>query len=118
MPWQDVVALIHDVKPSWSETDENQALVVDILNYWLEAEYVKWTTSPEEAKKVANQPRKQPPPFPVIRPVAHRPKPAHDAAMRRYQTLVDRYDTTSRPESSDSPDAFARAMFAALGGKA
>lgn len=116
MPWQDVVALIHDVKPSWSETDENQALVVDILNYWLEAEYVKWTTSPEEAKKAANQPRKQPPPFPIIRPVAHRPKPVHEAAMRRYQALADRYDTSARPESSDSPEAFARAMFAALGG--
>lgn len=113
-PWQDVVALVHDVRPSWTETDENQALTVDILHYWLEAEYVKWTTSPAEAKKAARQPRKEPPPFPIIRPVAHRPKPVHEAAMRRYEQLVERYDTSARPDT-DSTEAFRRAMLAALG---
>lgn len=92
MPWQDFVLLVDDLRPSWSEVDENAAVLVDVLTYWLEAEYVKWTTSPEEAERAAKSARKQPPPFPLIRPVAHRPPEVHAAAVARYEALVERYD--------------------------
>ncbi|WLP91316.1 hypothetical protein [Gordonia sp. NB41Y] len=91
--------------------------MLDVLNYWLEAEYTKWTTSPDEAKRAAARPRKQPPPMPIIRPVAHRPAPVHAAAMRRYEALVERYDADAKPESdSVGRGAFLQAMQAALGG--
>ncbi|MFT4127289.1 MAG: hypothetical protein QM662_13810 [Gordonia sp. (in: high G+C Gram-positive bacteria)] len=116
LAWQDVAAMVHDLGPSWTRTDENHALLVDLTNYWLEAEYVKWTTSPGEAKRAAaRRPRKQPPPFPIVRPVAHRPPAVHAAAMRRYEALCARYDATARPESTD-PATFLQAMTAALGG--
>ena len=118
-PWQDVTALILDLRSSWTETDENTACLYDLANYWLELEYVKSTTSPEDAKRAAaeqKRSRKQPPPFPIIRPVAHRPEREHAAAMRRYEQLLEKYDSTSPPKSDgDDRAAFIKAMMASLG---
>lgn len=118
-PWQDVAALILDLRSSWTHTDENTACLYDLANYWLELEYVKSTTSPEDAKRAAaeaKRSRKQSPPFPLIRPVAYRPPREHAAAMRRYEQLVDKYDSTTPPTADDGgKEAFVKAMMARLG---
>lgn len=118
-PWQDVTALLLDLRSSWTHTDENTACLYDLANYWLELEYVKSTTSPEDAKRAAaeqKRSRKQPPPFPIIRPVAHRPAREHAEAMRRYEQLCEKYDSTAQPaESDNNHDAFVKAMLASLG---
>ncbi|AON97383.1 tail assembly chaperone [Gordonia phage Nyceirae] len=95
MHWQDVVLLIDDLKPSWTETDENAATLLDVQNFWLELEYVKSTTTPAEAKAAerdAKSNKRKAPPLPVIRPVAYRPPAAHAAAVRRYEALLEKYE--------------------------
>lgn len=84
MPWQDVTLLLDDLNETWTRTDENIATLVDIQNWWLEAEYVKWTTDPEEAK-AASRSADPTPPLPVLRAVAYRPPAAHAAAVERYE---------------------------------
>lgn len=68
----------------WSRTDENLASLVDVQSWWLEAEYVKWTTSPEEAKAASRRSSTPTPPLPALRAVAARPPKAHAAAVQRY----------------------------------
>lgn len=99
MPWQDVILLIEDLTPSWSYEQENAAMVVDTLNYWLEAEYVKWTTSPEEAKRIAARSKnREAAPMPIIRPVAARPAKIHAEHMRRFEELTAEYADRPAPQ--------------------
>lgn len=105
MPWQDVVQLFLEIPKKWTLQDENQARVVDILSYWLNAEYIKWTTDPAEAKELAaKRTKEKPPPFPIIEPVADRPPAVHAAAMARYTQLLEKYHSpsASEPEMSRS----------------
>lgn len=85
-----------ELPKKWTRQDENQARVVDILTYWLNTEYAKWTTDPEEAKELSESRGKvKPPPFPIIEPVADRPPAVHAAAMLRYSKLLEIYQPTS-----------------------
>ncbi|MGB6246114.1 hypothetical protein [Gordonia sp. (in: high G+C Gram-positive bacteria)] len=88
MPWQDVTLLLDDLAETWTRTDENLASLVDIQNWWLEAEYVKWTTDPAEAKSASRRAGGKVPPLPALRAVAHRPPKAHAAAVERYAARV------------------------------
>lgn len=104
MPWQDVVGLFTEMPKLWTRQDENQARLVDILSYWLNTEYAKWTTDPEEAKALAQERSKvKPPPFPIIEPVADRPPAVHAAAMARYSKLLEQYRPSSTAAEPKMP---------------
>lgn len=100
MPWQDVCFLAARLSKNWTRQDENQAQLVDLLSYWLNAEYVNWTTDPEEAKELAadRSEKPKPPPFPIIEPVAHRPPAIHEAALDRYRKLLEKYSAAPEPK--------------------
>lgn len=91
------------------------ASLYDLQMYWLEAEYVKWTTSEAEAKKAVKSHRTDPPPMPVIRPVAHRPPAAHAAAVARYDELNKKF--TAPTAEHKQMDARTLAAFLGLGGE-
>lgn len=80
-------ALGEQEEAAWSYTDENLALLVDRLDYWLTSEYVGWVTDPddpEEKRKREERERSgvKPPPVPIIQPVAKRPPgPAREVAQ-------------------------------------
>ncbi|QWY82293.1 tail assembly chaperone [Gordonia phage Phishy] len=108
MHWQDVVLLIDDLKPSWTEADENAATLLDVQNFWLELEYVKATTTPAEAKAAerdAKSNKRKAPPLPVIRPIAYRPPAAHAAAVRRYEALLEKYENAGVDLVAEQMDA-------------
>lgn len=106
MAWQDVVYLFLDLPQKWTRQDENQAQLVDIMSYWLNAEYAKWTTDPEEAKELAKRDDKpKPPPFPIIEPVAQRPPAVHAAALKQYQELLEKYGPGSTAAEPKMPRA-------------
>ena len=106
MPWQDVVHLFLELPSKWTRQDENQAQLLDVMTYWLNAEYAKWTTDPEEAKELANRGDKpKPPPFPIIEPVALRPPAVQAAAMERYRSQLEKYSPTSNAVEPKMPRA-------------
>lgn len=116
MHWQDVVLLIDDLRPSWTEADENAATLLDLQNFWLEMEYVRSTTTPAEAKAAerdAKANHRKAPPLPVIRPVAYRPPAAHEAAVRRYEALIEKYENDGVDLVTEQMDA--RAVMQMLG---
>ncbi|MFT3661997.1 MAG: hypothetical protein QM809_11505 [Gordonia sp. (in: high G+C Gram-positive bacteria)] len=119
-PWQDVAALLLDVDADqWSDTDENLATLVDLQTFWLEAEYVKWTTDPSEARRASARAKASgavvAPPLPVIRPVARRPPAAHAAARARYDELNARYRTDPGSTPNDGRQLPARELMARFG---
>lgn len=87
----------HALAPQeWTYTDENLALLVDRLDYWLGSEYAGWVTDPDdpEVKKARAERKKsgvKPPPVPLIIPVAKRPPKHAQAARDRVERLREHY---------------------------
>ena len=109
MPWQVVSLMLDDLTAErWSRTDENLATLVDVQSWWLEAEYVKWTTDPAEAKAAARRSSSPTPPLPALRAVAYRPPEAHAAAVARYAARNVTPPTPGVPEGQLSARALAK----------
>lgn len=98
----------HALQPQeWSHTDENLALLVDRLDYWLTNEYSSWVTDPDdpEVKKARAERKKsgkKAPPVPLITPVAQRPPKHAKAARERVIALRDHYEKPPVVEPGES----------------
>lgn len=93
----DLAILIEELKPDWTNTDENLARLVDRLDYELQANYARATTDPNdpdvkrerEARRRAGH---KPPPLPIIRPVAVRPQALHSLLLEQTQALIEQHE--------------------------
>lgn len=84
----------------WSLLASNVADLVDLMTFWLTAEYVKWTTDPDDPEVKAEQKRRKaagikPPPIPLVQPVAHRPPSLAAQYERRFVELAEEFRTTA-----------------------
>ena len=89
----------------WSRIADNVARLVDLVDYWLRAEYVKWTADEDEIK-AARRNRRKPPPFPLIPPVASRPPSLHQRLQEIYEARAAEFnvDSESRMVSDEEFD--------------
>lgn len=99
--------VMDDTTGAWSLTDENLAMLIDRLDYWLTSEYAQWTTDPDDPEvKAARAERKRrghkPPPVPIISPVAHRPPSKHQELAKRAQELRDYYNGSTAKQPGES----------------
>lgn len=72
----------------------NVARLVDVMEYWLDTEYARWTTDPTDLKRQQARNRRdniKPPPFPLIEPVAARPPSVHAEAVAMFEELAERF---------------------------
>lgn len=101
-----VEAITDPSEPVWTHADENAALLVDRLDYWLSQMYVSWTADPDDPavrKKRLEQKRAgiKPAPIPIIPPVASRPKD-RTAAIEKWNDLLTEHFATA-PEPGKKP---------------
>lgn len=94
-----------EAQPEWTYTDENLALLVDRLDYWLTSEYGSWVTDPNDPEvKRKRQERKQagvkPPPIPIITPVAKRPPEQDQRAREEAKFLQTLFEKGNSPTES------------------
>lgn len=71
----------------WGHLAENVARLVDIMNAWLTYEYASWTADPDEVEAQRKARKKsgiKPPPFPLIQPVASRPRSLQERLVDEY----------------------------------
>lgn len=99
------VVLSEDAAP-WTHTDENLAMLIDRLDYWLLSEYGQWTYDPDDPEnKLARAERKKsgmkPPPVPILTPVAQRPPRQAAAARELAERMREQYRTP--PEAQTQP---------------
>ena len=95
----------------------NLADMVDLLSYWLNSEYAKWTYDPDDpANRRARAMEKRhgkpkPPPVPVIPPVAHRPPSVAQVYLQQYEELRAAHaPAPSRVSELVTSDDFDRAL--------
>lgn len=86
--WHVDVGILIDGLERWSDQDENLAMLVDRLDYWLNSEYRSWITDPDDPEVKRERERRKregikPPADPVIFPVAHRPPRVQAELMKR-----------------------------------
>lgn len=92
----------------WSRLADNVARLVDLVEYWLRAEYAKWTADEDEIQ-AARRNRRKPPPFPMIPPVASRPPSLHQRLLDGYEALSSEFDVDAGPRMV-SDDEFDRLL--------
>lgn len=103
----------------WTDTDENLAQLIDLLDYWLSTEYAGWVTDPDdpEVKRRREERRRSgitPPPIPILPIVGHRPPGARSRAQERADTIRKHFET---PPPLEAPDGSKISILnAALGG--
>jgi hypothetical protein len=98
----------------WGHLAENVARLVDIMNAWLNYEYSSWTADPDEVeaqRKARKKAGVKPPPFPLIQPVAARPKSLQDDLLNEY---VDRAAEFRLPVDEAAPRLISSDEFDAL----
>ncbi len=90
----------------WSRIADNVARLVDLMEYWLRAEYAKWTADEDEIRQ-ARRNRRKPPPFPLVPPVASRPPSLHQRLVDAYDVIASEFteDTGPRMVTDDEFDA-------------
>lgn len=76
---------------------ENLAMLVDRKDYWLNSEYRSWVTDPDDPTVKAERERRkregiEPPPRPLLPPVAQRRPELVEALMQRYRAESERYE--------------------------
>lgn len=80
----------------WSKMAENVARLVDVVEYWLGAEYAKWTADEDEIKQARTN-RRKPPPVPLIAPVAQRPPSVQQRLNETYDAMVSEFNVDIGP---------------------
>jgi hypothetical protein len=75
----------------WGHLPENVARLVDLMTAWLNYEYASWTADPDEVASARKRKRK-PPPFPIIPPVAARPRSLHEQLAEHHAAIVAEHD--------------------------
>ena len=106
---QDVVAAIRGLplgsataraelgdRIDWNHLAANVATLVDLMSYTVHAEYVQWTTDPDDPQVKADRERRKkqgikPPPVPIVPPVAFRPESVATEVNAAYDELVARF---------------------------
>lgn len=68
----------------WNHYSANLAELVDMVTFWLNLEYQKAITDPDDPK-VKKAAKRKPSPIPLVPPVAHRP----DSVAERYQAAYN-----------------------------
>lgn len=89
------MALVEGLE-EWSDSDENTALLIDYLHYWLVAVYRQWVADPNDPEVIAAREEQQrlrragvrPADMPVVEPVARRPLRAHVERLAKVQEQV------------------------------
>jgi hypothetical protein len=97
----------------WGHLAENVARLVDLMQTWLNYEYANWTADPDEVEARRRKHKKagiKPPPFPLVQPVASRPKSLQDHLVNEYVETAAQYqlpveETRQKLISSDDLDA-------------
>lgn len=92
----------------WGDLAENVARLVDLLDFYISHQYAQWTADPEEVE-AARRSRRKPPPFPLIRPVAARPRSLHDRMTQIHTAQAAEYlvdPLAPRMVTDDEFDAF------------
>lgn len=87
----------------WSKLAENVARLVDLVEYWLRAEYAKWTADEDEIK-AARRHRRKPPPFPIIPPVAQRPPSLQERLDEAYLAVLGEFNVDAGPRMVDDDE--------------
>lgn len=109
MRHEDVDALLERMPREWGDHEENVAMLVDRLDFLLNAEYASWTTDtddPELKRERARMKRDgiEPPPFPLLRPVARRPRALHEALLADYERRREHYESPPEPAKAGLAD--------------
>jgi len=102
MPAARLVALIEQVDEVWGFHEENTAQLLDVLSTRLDWTWTDRTTDPEDQEvkaALAKQKDQKPPPTPIIRPVAWRPRAV---AEQRVQEYIDSVTSLGVPRQ-DKP---------------
>lgn len=86
-----------DKQSEWTHTDENLAMLIDRLDYWLTTEYAGWVTDPDDpevkrARAERKRSGKKPPPVPIIPPIAKRPPEKAKAVRELADQMRDYYE--------------------------
>lgn len=100
----DIAVLADGLEDTWSDQDENLAMLVDRLDYWLNSEYRSWVTDPDDPEVKRERARRKregikPPADPVIFPVAHRPPQVHAELMRKLLEANKKKEPTAAKKS-------------------
>lgn len=94
----------------------NLADLVDLMSYWLNNEYAKWTydpDDPENRRAAAERKRRKvkPPPMPLIPPVAHRPPSVDEQYRKAFELLSEEFaPVLEEGRTFMTSDAFDRAL--------
>lgn len=94
LPRDSAIARLEDGDlADWSLGDHNLADLVDVLSAYLQYEYSRWTTDPEDPEFQREQKQRRaagikPPPTPLIPPVAARPARLADVRQAAYERLA------------------------------
>jgi hypothetical protein len=100
MPASRLVALILGLDDHWGPHEENTARLLEAQSYALEFAYADRTIDPEDpavkAERARNK-KRQPPPHPIVPPVAFRPKRYADERMAEYVEQIGKYLPKQEP---------------------
>lgn len=111
MRHDDLEVLLEQMPRDWGDAEENVAMLVDRLDFLLNAEYAAWTTDtddPELQRERARMKRegREPPPFPLLRPVARRPAHLHQALLADYERRRQHYESPPEPVKAGLAEIF------------
>jgi hypothetical protein len=74
----------------WTHYAANVAELVDMCTFWLNLEYQKSITDPDDPK-VKKAAKRKPPPIPLIAPVAHRPPSVQERYQAAFASLLEQF---------------------------
>jgi hypothetical protein len=81
----------------WGHLAANVAELVDLMSFWLQQEYARWTVDPNDPE-VKRAKKTKPPPIPLVAPVAHRPPSVAAEYEEQFAGLVAAVG--AKPESA------------------
>jgi hypothetical protein len=75
------------------------------MTAWLNYEYASWTADPDEVATARKRGRR-PPPFPIIPPVAARPRSLHDLLSERHAAIAAEHNVDESAPRMVSEEEF------------
>lgn len=109
MPAVDLVALVEELD-SWGPHEENTALLLEHQAFALGLKWSDRTVDPEDPDVVARREEAEaagiePPPFPPVVPIAHRPPKQALARIEQYTEQVAPYLLPQQEQDESDPEA-------------